>query len=174
MCDISARVDITNRRMERMCVVIRGDNMRYDGPHTRQCTPKSLTIFYNYTFIVPTSLIITLVNVRRTCYILFQKRVTMKERDGSFDFLLCYSGEWNLHSTVHVLSSRLTTSIKRNDSWLAKSLIATETIPHRLQKTKCKSMTTVIWQINPIHTKWTCYFKVCFNIIITSTSRFSK
>lgn len=63
MYENSASVNITNRRMERKCVVIRGDNVRYDGPHTKQYTPKSLTVFYNYTFVVPTSLIIALVNV---------------------------------------------------------------------------------------------------------------
>jgi hypothetical protein len=160
MYDNSARVDITNRKMERMWVVIRSDKVRYDGPHTRQYTPKSLTIFYNYTFVFPTSLIFALLNVRRTCCTLFQRSVAMKESGVSSDLLLCCSGEWNLNNTVHVLSSRLTTSIKLNDSWLAKNLVATEAIPHRLQKTKCKSMTTVIWQINPIHTNWTCYFKI--------------
>jgi hypothetical protein len=145
MYENSACVDITNRRMETMCVVIRGDKVRYGGPHTRQYTPKSLTIFYNYTFVVPTIFIIALVNVKRTCCTLFQRSVTMKESGVSSDLRLCCSGEWNLNNTVHVLSSRLTTSIKPNDSWLAKSLVATEAIPHHLQKPKCKSMTTVIW-----------------------------
>jgi len=170
----SARVDITNRRMERMCVVTRGGKVRHDGPPTRQFTPKFSTMFYNYTFVVPTSLIIALDDVKRACCTLFQRSVKMKEIGVSSDWRLCCSGEGNLNNTVHVLISRLTTYIKRNDSGLAKSLVATEAIPHRLQKPKCKSMTTVIWQINPIHTNWTCCFKICFNIILASTPRFSK
>jgi len=74
-------------------VVIRGDKVRYDGPHTRHYTLKSLTIFYNYTFVVPTSLIIALVNVKRTCCALFQRSVTMKESGVSSDLRLCCSGE---------------------------------------------------------------------------------
>ena len=45
--------------------------VRYDGPHTRRYTSKYLTIFYNYTFVVPTNFIIVLVNVKKhvaPCY----------------------------------------------------------------------------------------------------------
>lgn len=90
MYENSAHVDITNRRMERMFAVIRGDKVRYDGPHTRQ---KSLTLFYNYTLVVPTSLIGALVNVKRTCCTLFQRSVTMKESGFYSDLRLCCSGE---------------------------------------------------------------------------------
>jgi len=76
-----------------MFVVVTGDKVRYDGPHTRQYTPNSLAIFYNYTFVVPTSLIIALVNVKRTCCTLFQRSVTMKESGISSDLRLCCSGE---------------------------------------------------------------------------------
>ena len=74
-------------------MVVRGDNLRYDGPRTRQYTPKSLTIFYNYTFVVPTILIIALVNVEKNMLHFVPKKCN-NERKWRFVWLAFVLLRW--------------------------------------------------------------------------------